>query len=288
MKKNLLLLSIIVLAGISFSARKPESENRTIVNKMLQAIDAHKGCVYTMRSEERLTSTKTGLRDGNIFTKLNISPQKTYMKMVTDPNKGTEILYVAGERDNKALVNPGKFLPTIKLNPYSTLLTKDQHHTLLSAGFVFVAKIVRQGVKKADEQKRFDEAFKYAGDVTFLGKSCYKLIIEDPTYSITTYAAKKGENMFNIAVKFLIPEYSMVELNGVKNFEEDLGGRTLKIPTSYARKTMMYIDKESNFPILQEVSDDKGIFERYTFTGLVVNPPFKADEFTEDFSEYNF
>ena len=94
--------------------------------------------------------------------------------------------------------------------------------------------------------------------------------------------------MFNIGVKFLIPEYSMVELNGVKNFEEDLGGRTLKIPSSYGRKTVMYIDKENNFPIMQEVSDDKGIFERYTFTGLVVNPAFKADEFTQDFSEYNF
>ena len=208
--------------------------------------------------------------------------------MVTDPNKGTEILYADGERNNKALVNPGKFLPTIKLSPFSSLLTKDQHHTLLSSGFVFVAKIVSQGVKKADEQQRFDEAFKYAGDLTWNGRNCYKLIIDDPTYSYSSYSAKKGENMFNVAAKFLIPEYSMVELDGVKNFEEDLGGKTLKLPTSYARKTVMYIDKENFFPIFQEVSDDKGIFERYQFFNLVVNPTFKSNEFTEDFPEYKF
>ncbi len=289
MKKRLIVIAIVLIGGLNFSASyKPESQSRTIVNKMLKAIETHKGCIYTMRSEERILSMKTGLRGGDILTKINVSPRKTYMKMVTDPNKGTEILYAEGERGNKALVNPGKFLPTIKLSPYSSLLTKDQHHTMLSSGFGFVAKIVSQGVKKADEQQRFDEAFKYVGDVTWNGRSCYKLLIEDPTYTYTTYVAKKGENMFNVAAKFLVPEYSMVELSGVKNFEEDLGGKTLKIPTSYSKKTVMYIDKENNFPIFQEVSDDKGIFERYTFYNLVVNPVFKADEFTEGFSEYNF
>jgi hypothetical protein len=288
-RKNWLLLLMLAAAFINFSATSsPESQARTIVNKMLKAIETHRGCQFTMRSEERILSMKNGLRGGDIFTKINIMPQKTYMKMVTDPNKGTEILYVDGERNNKALVNPGKFLPTIKLNPYSSLLTKDQHHTLLSSGFVFVGKIVSQGVKKADDQQRFDEAFKYAGDLTWNGRSCYKLVIDDPTFTYTTYTAKKGENMFTVAAKFLVPEYSMVELDGVKNFEEDLGGKILKIPTSYARKTVMYVDKENFFPVFQEVSDDKGIFERYQFFNLLVNPSFKPNEFTEDFPEYNF
>lgn len=289
MKKNILLLLISAVAIINFSATdKPENQTRTIVNKMLKAIEEHKGCSYTMRSEERLVNMKSGLRDGNILTKINITPRKTYMKMVTDPNMGTEILYAEGERNNKALVNPGKFLPTLKLNPYSTLLTKDQHHTLLSVGFTFVGKIVAEGVRKADAREKFDEVFKYVGDVTWNNRNCYKLVIEDPTYTTVTYTAQKGENMFNIGAKLLIPEYSMVEMDGVKNFEEDLGGKTLKIPSSYAKKTVMYIDKENFFPIFQEVSDDKGIFERYTFFNLVVNPAFKADEFTQNFPEYKF
>lgn len=284
---SIVLLSSFIL--LSFMAlRKPESQARTIVINTLKAIDAHTGCTYTMRSEERLVNMKTGLRGGEIFTKINVKPRKVYLKMVADPNKGTEILYVEGEREGKVVVNAGKMIPTLKLKPTSSLLTKDQHHTSLSSGFSIVGKIMGEAMKKADAQGKFDEVFKYAGDVTWQGKSCYKLVIEDPTYKYVDYTAKKGETMYTVALKFLIPEYSMVETSGVKNFEEDLGGKTLKIPNNYAKKTVMYIDKETNFPIFQELTDDKGIFERYSFFNLVVNPTFKADEFTEDFPEYGF
>ncbi|HWB62736.1 MAG TPA: DUF1571 domain-containing protein, partial [Chitinophagales bacterium] len=234
----------------------------------------------------RLTNGK--LRGGDIFTKVNVSPRKTYMKMVTDPNKGTEILYVEGERGNKALVNPGRFMPDVTLNPLSGLLTKDQHHTVLSAGFGLISKIVGDAVAKSDAQKRFDDVFKYEGDVTWNGRNCYKLVIEDPTWAYTTYKAGNGENMYTISQKLLIPEYSLVELDGVRNFEEDLSGRTLKVPNHYAKKTVFYIDKENNFPIFQEMTDDKGVFERYSFFDLIVNPTFKSDEFTKGFAGYNF
>lgn len=283
-----LILSSVVLALLALTAmHKPESQARTIITKTLKAIDTHKGCTYTMRSEERLVG-KSGLRDGNIFTKINVTPRKIYLKMVTDPNKGTEVLYVEGVNENKATVNAGKMIPTLKLKTTNSLLTKDQHHTAITSGFTMVSKIMGEAVKKADAQGKFDEVFKYVGDVTWNGRSCYKIVIEDPTYAYVNYTAKKGENMYTVALKHLIPEYSMVETSGVKNFEEDLGGKTLKIPNNYAKKTVLYIDKENNFPIVQEMSDEKGVFERYSFSNLVVNPTFKADEFTEDFSEYGF
>lgn len=287
MSKKFLPLFLAAATFICFSAmHKPETQTRTIINKMLTAIEAHKCSQYTMRSEERIVGMKN-LRGGMILTKVNVSPKKIYLKMVEDPNKGTEILFVTGERGGKAAVSV-PHLPTLNLNPFSSLLTKEQHHTSMSSGFAIVGKIVDQGMKKADAQGKFDEVFKYVGDVTWNNRACYKLVIEDPTWAITTYTAKKGENMYTIALKFLVPEYYMVELSGIKNFEEDLGGKTVKIPTSYSKKTVMYIDKETNFPIFQEISDDKGIFERYSFFNVLINPAFKADEFTEDFKEYNF
>lgn len=289
MKKSILIVvAIIAVAVVNYSAMTPpDNQARTIINKMINAIDLYKGVVYTMRSEERITGQKE-LRDGNIFTKLMVNPHKIYMRMVTDPNKGTEVLFVDGERNNKALVNPGKFLPTVTLVPTSGLLTHDQHHTLLSAGFGLVSKIIGAAIKRADEQKRFDEVFKYVGDVNWNNRNCYKLVIEDPTWAITTYKAVKGDNMQTVFNKLLIPEYSLTELDGIKSFDEDLGGKTLKVPTSYAKKTVFYVDKETNLPIFQEMSDDRGVFERYSFTGVQVNPPFKADEFTKGFSEYKF
>ena len=146
----------------------------------------------------------------------------------------------------------------------------------------------KAGEKRSDEQGKFDEVFKYAGDVTWNGRSCYKLVIEDPTWAYTTYKAVKGETLLTVASKLLISEYSIGDLNGVKSFEDDLGGKTLKVPTSYAKKSVFYVDKENNFPVFQELTDDRGIFERYQFFNLKIDPGFKSNEFTKGFDGYNF
>ena len=288
-KQFLLVLAITLVASLNFSYTKPSSEvsARPIVEKMIGSINAIKACTYTMRGNERIKGI-SGLRGGDIYTKLNLSPYKIYMKMITDPNKDTEVLYVTGERDGKALVNPGNIPFNVKLAPLNSMLTKDQHHSLLSAGFGLVPKIVGAGMKKADAQGKFEDVFKYVGDVTWNNKLCYKITIEDPTWAITTVTAQKGENMYTLSKRLLIPEYSITELNGIKNFDEDLSGKTLKVPTSYAKKTTFYIEKATHLPIFQEMQDDKGVFERYEFFNVVVNPTFKADEFTEDFDGYKF
>ncbi len=288
MKKYILIASIIAVSSINYSLMPaPESQTKTIINKMMAAIKTHTGSQYTMRGTERLVGKKD-LRVAEIFTKVKVNPNSVYLKMVTDPNKGTELLYRKGENGDKVTVNAGKFIPTVKLNPLSNMLTKDQHHTLLSSGFSIVTKIVGDGVKRSEAESKFDEVFKYAGDVTWNKISCYKIVIEDPTWSYTTYTAQKGENIYSIALKLLVPEYSIMELNGLRNFEQDLGGKTLKVFTSFAKKTVLYIDKSNNFPVYQEMQDDKGIFEKYEYFDLKVSPAFKADEFSEKFSEYNF
>jgi hypothetical protein len=288
MKKTISLAVFIVLATFNFSAMKaPDSPTKTIINKMMAAIKSHTGSQYTMRGSERLVGKKD-IRVADIFTKVKVSPNSVYLKMITDPNKGTELLYRKGENSDKVTVNAGKFIPTVKLNPLSNMLTKDQHHTLLSSGFNIVSKIVGDGVKRSEAEGKFDEVFKYAGDVTWNNKSCYKIVIEDPTWGYTNYTAQKGENIYSIALKLLVPEYCIMELNGLKNFEQDLGGKTLKIFTSFAKKTVLYIDKSNHFPVYQEMQDDKGVFEKYEYFDLKVSPAFKADEFTEKFSDYNF
>ncbi len=287
--KKVLSISLVLIAicALNFSARTPESQNRAIANKMVAAMESYQTCQYTMKSEERLPDMKD-LRGGEIFTKVNETPRKIYMKMTADPNKGTEVLYADGENSGKATVKSNKLFFSISLAPTGGMLTKDQHHTLNSAGFRLVARIVKAGMKRSDEQGKFDEVFKYAGDVTWNNRACYKLVIEDPTWAYTTYKAQKGETMLTIANKLLISEYSIADLNGVKSFEDDLGGKTLKVPSSYAKKSVFYVDKENNFPVFQELTDDRGVFERYQFFNLKINPAFKSNEFTKGFEGYNF
>ena len=282
-------IALVVFINSSWTIKMPVSQTRQIVDNMLAAIAKHQGVSFTMNATERIAGKGNEINQIEMFTKVNVNPLKIYGKVLKDPNKGTELLYVTGSRENKIRVNPGKFLPTMTLSPTSGLLTKNQHHTLLTSGFMIVHRIVLDGEKRAEARGKFDEVFKYIGDVEYKGKSCYKILIDDPTYTYTTAVGQKGETVLGMARRLLVSEYHIMDLNpGSRGLEDDISGKTLKVSTSYAKKTILYIDKETNFPLYQEMNDEKGVYEKYEYTNLVINPVFKADEFTEKFPEYKF
>ena len=65
-------------------------------------------------------------------------------------------------------------------------------------------------------------------------------------------------------------------------------GQIIKIPNDYAPKMVLYIDKKLNLPLVIEVYDDKGFYERYEYRKLEFNPIITNEEFTPDFKEYGF
>lgn len=282
-----LFLSLL-FGATAATASASDNAARTIIEKSLAAVNASKGYTYTMKGYERVKG-KSELFHTEIFTKVNLSPWAIYGKVATKPHEGTELLFVKGQRNDKVCVNPGKFLPTVTLAPTNSMLTGDQHHTILSSGFGLYSRTIKDAVKRAEEQNAFDQVFKYEGDVTFDGKSCYKITITDPTYELITVTAKAGETLYPFTQRLLIPEYSVTEHNAfVKGFETDLSNKTLKVPSAYARKSVLYIDKATHFPLYQEMLDNNGVFERYEYYGLKINPVFKPNEFTEDYPDYKF
>ena len=268
----------------------PAGQTRQIVETMLTTIAKHKGATFTMDATERLVGKPTQNNSMKMYTKVNIKPHKIYSKVLSDLNKGTELLYAEGERSGKIKVNANKMLvPNLNLEPTSSLLTKNQHHTLLSSGFMIVYQIVSDGVKRADERGEFDKIFKILGEVSYQNHKCYKLEIDDPTFNYVTAIGKQGENINKLAHRLLVSEYHIMELNpSYRSLDDNVSAKSLKVPSSYAKKTVLYIDKETNMPIYQEMSDDKGLFEKYEYSNVVINPTFKADEFTDKFSEYKF
>lgn len=290
MKKiSVVTLLLLLVVGLSQIQAKPTeaSPTRKVIDNMLNAIIKNKGSVYTMKGTERIKG-KAAPNVTEIFTKINVSPHKIYGKILSELNKGTELLYAKGERGDKVRVNPGKYLPSLNLPHTSSLLTKDQHHTILTSGFMIVHKLMNEGIKRADAQGGFDKVFKLEGEVTYNGKKCYKVVIDDPTYAYVNATGLAGEDLYTFARRLLIPESAIMDLNGLKHFDDNVAGKTLKVPTSYAKRTVLYIDEQINFPIYQEMSDEKGVFEKYEYSNLNVNPVFKADEFSETFSEYKF
>ena len=52
--------------------------------------------------------------------------------------------------------------------------------------------------------------------------------------------------------------------------------------------TVIYIDKQTNLPLITRVYDDKGLFESYEYINLQLNPVIKDEEFSRKYKEYHF
>lgn len=276
--KNLISLCLsFLLIGLT-QAQTAES----VVNQMLSALDAGKTYEYTMVQEERIDGK---IHRNRIFTKIQETPKKVFIDNVEGANEGVQVLYVSGERDNKALVNK---MFGIKLSPFNSLIRKNQHHTILESGFGLLIGSIRDAKKRAQAENAFNQVFQLAGTVTFDGKLCYKLILTDPTFTYESYTMQDGESLYSIAMKKKVCEQLIVEKNGFGGFGSGKRGQTIQIPSSYAKKTILYIDKSNMHPIYQEMYDEKGMFEKYTFYDLKVNPSFTSKDFSEDNSAYDF
>ncbi|HXH18800.1 MAG TPA: DUF1571 domain-containing protein [Chitinophagales bacterium] len=256
---------------------------------MLRAIDKTYTLSYTFKSYERLKGNKNFYTEMDV--KMSVAPFKIYALTKSDPNKGVEVLLVSGQWENKALVNPGNWLPNVKLSPYGERMRENQHHTLYDSGFGLLSGIIRNAIKRADSEKpgQFETLFRYEGDVTWEGRQCYKVTIDDPTFTYVDYTVQPGDDADKIAKRNFICGYLILEKNpAVKDWESLKPGMKIKIPTSYAKKTILYIDKQTYLPIVQTMYDEAGQFEKYEFHNLKVNPVFKDIEFTPDFEGYNF
>ncbi|MCB9256265.1 MAG: DUF1571 domain-containing protein [Chitinophagales bacterium] len=255
----------------------------SVVDKMINALSAGKTFEYTMAQTERINGT---MHKNKIFTKVQESPKKVFIDNIEGANKGVQVMYATGERDNKAYVNK---LFGVKLSPFNGMIRKNQHHTLLESGFGLLLRSIKDAKKRALAENAFDKVFSLEGSVTFDGKSCYKLVLNDPTFSYVNYTIAAGETLYSISMKKNICEQLILEANSnLNSFDDGKAGNVIKIPSSYAKKTILYIDKATMYPIYQEMHDDKGLFEKYEFYGMKVNPAFSAMDFSTDNPAYNF
>lgn len=256
-----------------------------VIEKMFEAIDNNNNLKGSLLSEERLNGF---YQKNHIEFKLSNKPRTIYIKSVA-PNKGVEILYnpsLFGE--NRAYVNPNKFfVPNVKLSLQNRLLLDKRHHTLVNLGFEFLKEVFTNAFDRAGEE--IDSIMHYKGIIQFDGKACYEIEIVDPTYSTINYTVLKGEDIFSISSKLLISEYSIIEMNETVDSFWDLSeGDIITVPTSYAPKTTLYINKENYLPVMQLMEDDKGLFEKYEFKNLKLVKTYGANEFDPDFDAYAF
>lgn len=274
------IFSLFLLVNI-FLVQAQNTE--AIINKAIVSMSSMNSYEYSFKSEERFNSNFVKV---SMHTKLQKNPHKIYLNNTAGPNKGKEILYVRGENNNKALINT--FI-NVSLSPLNSLIRKGNHYTVLEVGFGKVTQILKEAKARASKEADFNNIFSLKEDVTLDGRSCYKIVITDPTFSYLDYTMKKGESLYSIAKKKNVSEQLIIEKNNsLSGFGSGSEGLVIKIPSSYAKTSVLYIDKENFHVVYQEIHDDKGLYEKYTFTNLMINPTFSSEEFTKDFSDYNF
>jgi len=286
MKYKLIIYFLItaLLTSSNYSCQE-NTFKKNLISNMLKAIDSHNQIAFEMFRSERNENGE--FVDGKFFAKLQSSPYKIYAKMDT-PRNGAEILYVEGENDNKALVNPN-FFPYISLSfdPTGSILKSDGHHNIKEAGFTLFSKMFKAHIKKYGDD--FYNLIQYEGKFNWNNKKCYKIIIEYADYQRIKYISSGNETLYNIAEKKLINVAKLRFLNPQINDNQKLyKGQEIFITSLYSKKSILYIDVASYFPLYQLIHDENGLFEKYTYTKLILNKRFQPEEFNRDYKDYNF
>ena len=255
-----------------------------LIDKMIKAIDDHNQMEFKMYRSER---SKNGFTDGKFYAKLINKPYKLYIKNFK-PKPGSEILYIKGQNDDKALINPNSFpYFSISLDPDNNLLLAGGHHSLREAGFTLFSNMFK--LYKVNYGEELYNRITYHGMFKWNNRVCYKISIDYPDYSTKKYTPKKGETLYSISRDQLLNIGKLREYN-IKYDDDDILDESdeIIIQNVYAKKAVIFIDNENYFPIYQLIYDEEGLYEKYQYVDLNLDISFKNEEFTRDYSEYNF
>lgn len=277
---------LFVLSPFVFEGVHAQSGQRAfdLIHEMFRETEKVKNLAYVLNKGERIEG-KMDYQPS--FTKVTYFPMKIYSKSLA-PEGGEEILFVAGKNKNRALVRPSGFPWTnLNLDPKGKLMRTNQHHTLLDAGYIKVIPLIKYQFQRFSDQI---VGWLHVGPDKIIGEDkCYSVILDHPEYRWEEYVPKVGETLLDIADKSRLSAYLIVERNPeLKEIWDNVEGRTILIPTVYAKRMEVYIEQDRKLMRGFKVYDDTGLYEHFEFTELKANVDFKENEFSRDYPDYGF
>jgi len=278
------LLTIIGIPLFLLSSSHPEKNLSCleIVSHMLDSLKNIKTQQYDLKATERVNGH---LLFAASHIKINTNPKKIYFKSIL---KGNEVLWIEGENKGNALVYSPSFpLMSLDLDPYGSIMRKDQHHTIFDLGFQHIGIIIANTILKAP--KDFDKHFASAGTINRNHTECYQLLISFPEYKYIEYTVGKGETVTGIAKKFSTSDFKIRYKNDLSSYFGAIKeGKKILIPSPYSNKVILYIDMKTFMPVSVKIYDEEGIFEAYDFYNVRINAEFAPDEFSKNNKNYKF
>jgi len=276
----LLIAVVVVIASRPF-ANTSTVDNHSVLAGLFKGVAGIKTLDYTMIQTERLDGGKTHIDSASV--KFQRTPHKIFMRL----SGGNEILWSADDNNGEAWVHPNSFpYVTLQLDPDGAIMRKDQHHGVQYAGYDYFEKVLERASVNAG--KDFDSRFLYLGEMTYNGKSCYKLVVLDPNFKFIPYTVLKGETVMSIAKKLWVNEYMILSHNDLSSYNDVSEGQTIQVPNDYAKEITLYIEKTTMLTLLLRIDDEKGLYEQYVFKNIKLNPTFADKDFSKDNKEYHF
>ena len=253
-----------------------------VMSNMFMAASKVQTLSYVMKKTERFY--------GNMAfqiseVKYRQKPLGIYLRQ-QHPTDGLEVLFPKSEGSKRAVINPNKF-PwfNITAHPDGSIMRDEQHHSIKESGYDYFMDILSNLYNKYNT----DGLIHFEKDTTWNKQECYILMFNNIHYTYTIDTTRKGENLVEFAKRNFIPEYSILELNkNIDDYYDITPGKILNIPNDYAKGMKLMIDKKRLLPLVIEVYDDKGIYEKYEYHNLIVNPSFEDEEFSMYYNDYGF
>lgn len=283
MKLQFWLITLSAIISLSFTDPSKKSAPDK-VREVFEATRHIESLKYEMVRSERINGSYI---ENHVSIKMLKRPYKIYIKELA-PNTGLEVLYPHPLDEKKALVNPNGFpWVNLKLDPTGEIMRKDQHHTILEGGYDYVVSVMEYLFYKHKEG--ISDLIHDHGTSSLNGQPCEIISMVNPSFTYSEHVVKKGESISSIALKNRLNEYMIYEKNKkVGVFGEVKEGDIIQLPSDYASKMVLFIDQKRQIPLKMEVYDELGLFEKYEFRNVEINPVLSEEEFSEGYTAYSF
>ncbi|MEQ9188523.1 MAG: hypothetical protein RLP15_12370 [Cryomorphaceae bacterium] len=221
--------------------------------------------------ERHLNKTQTASFD---FT-IQREPFKVAGRM---RDKGHFILYDTEASTTQAwYISNGFPFTNLSLDINGKMFRGLNHYTISDAGCNFIFSIIREQYMMLEDKFQCSHVMR---------KGKEEILIEASAddWAFRTYVAQKGETVLDIAKKFSISAYLIIERNeGVDQYQDDCSGKKLLLPNYYGKKIRLYVSAEHGLPMLIEVYDDRGLLEQVEYSNYKFDTTLPADYFTVDY-----
>lgn len=279
-----LLSAIFLFITTHFSFAQSGPSALTLFGNMMDAMRNTKTCSFVISLKERLGGS---YKESQYLVRMQTKPLKVYAYSI-NPDAGAEALYVEGKENGKALINPNKFpFVNLTLSLNNMLMRKHHHYTMLQSGFIYTQAILEKYIQR--EGSAFYKLWRQQPDTVIGTKKYLVLEMDNPGYGYTDYKVKSGETVTSIAEKILVNDHMILDLNkSIHDYDDVKAGQTIRVPNSFARRLRFFIDPVTRLPLIQEMYDDKGLYNRVVFSSVVQNPEFGELEFSRNNPKYGF